>query len=279
MAKRRKARPQHGRTAERAARARQRWVVVFGAAAAVALVLLVLLQTWPFGDHDHVAGPHGGTLHTLDGGSRHFHAEVVVGHTGAVQVYALGETPEDAMTFEGGSVLAEFRADGDPTPYAVVLHPDPAAGGGPVPRLVGRLPGDRLGQRMQLDVPGLVIQGEAYRLHLDWRSQVPPSEAARLVAEEQRGLYLRPGGQYTEDDIEANGRTTAAEKFRGQRSNHAHAKPGESLCPTARRPADPRFEWVVGGRRLRFCCPQCIDEFVASAKADTRHRDAGGPPP
>ncbi len=277
MAKRRKARPQRDWIAARMARTQRRWVLIFGAVAAVALVLLVLVHTWPLGDHDHVAGPHGGTLHTLDGGSQHLHAEVVVGPTGALQVYALGEAPTDATAFEGKSVLAEFRTDDDPSPYTVVLHPDPAASGAPAPRLGGKLPGERLGRRMRLDARGLVIQGEAYSLRFEWRSELSAAEVARLVAEEQRGLYLRAGGRYTEDDIAANGRRTAADKFRGLKAEHAvHPKSGGSLCPTAGLSADPRFEWVVGGQRLRFCCPQCIDEFVASAKADARASDAAG---
>ncbi|MFO0809021.1 MAG: hypothetical protein U0746_10385 [Gemmataceae bacterium] len=276
MAKRRKAWRQPGRAAERTAQ-RRRWVLIFGAIAAAALVLLVLLQPLPFGDHGHAAGTHGGTLHTLDGGSLHLHAEVVVGPTGALQIYPLGETPADAMAFGGKTVLAEFRADDDPEPSAVVLHPDSDAIGVPAPRLVGKLPGERLGRQMRLDVAGLVIQGESYALHFGWKGELPAAEVSRLVAEEQRDIYLRPAGRYTDDDIAANGRATASEKFRGLKASHGrHDAKGDMLCPTARLPADRRFEWVVDGRRLHFCCPQCIDEFVAAAKADVRPAPAAG---
>ena len=31
--------------------------------------------------------------------------------------------------------------------------------------------------------------------------------------------------------------------------------------------ANPKFSWVVGGKTYEFCCPPCVDEFVAQAKA------------
>lgn len=277
MAKRRNERMRPSSREGRAARSKQKWVVVFGSAAVAALALLILLQTWPFGDHAHTAGTHGGTVHTLDG-SRHLHAEIVVGPTGAIQVYPLGETPDEPLAFEGKSVVAELRADGDAEPSELVLHPDAtAAPGVPVPRLVGKLPPNFLGRKLTLAATGLAIQGEPYAFSFDWRSELPAAELDRLVAQEQQDIYLRPAGRYTDDDIAANGRATAAETFRGTKAAHGrHDAKGDALCPTARLPADRRFAWVVGGKKLHFCCPQCIDEFVTRVKQHPESFPPGG---
>ncbi len=84
---------------------------------------------------------------------------------------------------------------------------------------------------------------------------------------EERELYLVPGGKYTAADIEANGRMTASEKFRGFRANHDFdPRPGDFVCPVTRTKADPRCAWTVNGKRYLFCCPPCVDEFVRLAK-------------
>ena len=84
---------------------------------------------------------------------------------------------------------------------------------------------------------------------------------------EARALYLVPGGLYTESDIKANGSITAYEKFKGAMSKHdAKPKPGDKVCPISMTKANPKFTWIIGGKAYEFCCPPCIDEFVATAK-------------
>src|SRR5262249_57466956 len=88
-----------------------------------------------------------------------------------------------------------------------------------------------------------------------------------LSAEQEKELYLTPGGKYTEADIEANGRMTASERFKGQLSSHnARTKSGDRLCPISETKANPAFTWIVGGKTYEFCCPPCVDEFVKKAK-------------
>ncbi len=32
--------------------------------------------------------------------------------------------------------------------------------------------------------------------------------------------------------------------------------------------ANPKFAWIIGGKTYEFCCPPCVDEFVALAKSN-----------
>jgi hypothetical protein len=91
--------------------------------------------------------------------------------------------------------------------------------------------------------------------------------AGPSVSEEDRKLYLTPGGKYTEADIKANGGAVAAAKFKGIKATHdVEPQPGDVLCPISMTKANPKFPWVVGGKTYQFCCPPCVDEFVALAK-------------
>ena len=90
---------------------------------------------------------------------------------------------------------------------------------------------------------------------------------AKVANEEERKLYLTPGGLYTEADIKANGGLTASQKFQGQMASHdLKPRPGDKICPITRTKANPKFKWVVGGKTYEFCCPPCVDEFVKTAK-------------
>jgi hypothetical protein len=94
-----------------------------------------------------------------------------------------------------------------------------------------------------------------------------PAMPAGVSGEEERQLYLMPGGKYTAADIEANERATASEKYRGFRASHDFApEPGDRVCPVTRTKANPGCTWTVDGKEYQFCCPPCIDEFVRLAK-------------
>ena len=89
----------------------------------------------------------------------------------------------------------------------------------------------------------------------------------KLGTEEQKKIFLTPGGLYTEADIEANGRAIADIKYRGIKSEHSTmAKKGDKICPISETKANPKFTWVIGGKTYQFCCVPCIEEFVGKAK-------------
>ena len=85
-------------------------------------------------------------------------------------------------------------------------------------------------------------------------------------AEEDK-LFFTPGGKYTEADIKANGKVVASAKFAAVKVEHnAKPKSGDKLCPISMTKANPMLSWVVGGKTYEFCCPPCVQEFVAMAK-------------
>lgn len=94
---------------------------------------------------------------------------------------------------------------------------------------------------------------------------------AGVDADEERALYLTPGGIYTEADIKANGSVTASEKFKGKMAKHdMKPKAGDKICPITMTKANPKFTWVIGGKAYEFCCPPCIDEYVLLAKTSPK---------
>lgn len=98
-----------------------------------------------------------------------------------------------------------------------------------------------------------------------------PSPASPQTSAEERNLFLTPGGVYTQSDIAANGNMIASQKFAGMTAHHdMHPQVGARLCPITNTRADARFAWVVGGKTYLFCCPPCVQEFVAKAKKQTR---------
>lgn len=102
----------------------------------------------------------------------------------------------------------------------------------------------------------------------DARSNSPtPVMPGALSQDEQESLYLTPGGLYSEADIRANGRQTAAQAFTGFQAEHDFSpERGDRLCPITRTKANPKCCWVINGRSYCFCCPPCVDEFVRLAK-------------
>ncbi len=94
---------------------------------------------------------------------------------------------------------------------------------------------------------------------------------AGVDADEERALYLTPGGLYTEADIKANGSMTASDKYKGKMAKHdMKPKAGDKICPITMTKANPKFTWIIGGKTYEFCCPPCIDEYVLLAKTSPK---------
>lgn len=94
---------------------------------------------------------------------------------------------------------------------------------------------------------------------------------AGVDADEERTLYLTPGGIYTEADIKANGSMTAGDKYKGKMAKHdMKPKAGDKVCPITMTKANPKFTWIIGGKTYEFCCPPCIDEYVLLAKTSPK---------
>ena len=223
------------------------------------------------GEHGHKPGAHGGII--VEIGRDNYHAEAVFEKGGTLRLYTLGKDEAKVQEVEAQTLTAYVKLEGGTESSSVLLKPEPQPGDkqGMTSQFVGRLPDDIVGKAVEVTIPSIAIAGERFRLgfksaaeaHAD--SGMPPG----VSGDEEKDLYLKPGGIYSEADIKANGNVTASQKFKGIMSAHdMKPKKGDKICPVTMTKANPKFIWVVGGKPYEFCCPPCVDEFLKLAKDD-----------
>jgi hypothetical protein len=219
-------------------------------------------------EHAHKPGTHGGIV--VEIGRDNYHAEVVFENGGTLRLYTLGKDEARVQEIEAQTLTAYVKPEGGTESSSFVLKPEPQPGDtkGNSSQFVGQLPKELWRQKVEITIPSIRIAGERFRLGFASASSSHGSDIPQGVsAEEERKLYLTPGGIYTEADIKANGNMAASQKFKGIMSNHnTKPKPGEKICPISMTKANPKFTWVVAGKAYEFCCPPCVDEFVKTAK-------------
>jgi hypothetical protein len=224
-------------------------------------------------DHGHQAGAHGGIMVSL--GSDSYHIEAVVDSEGLVRLYTLGKDETRVIDIERQTLKGFAKADGDVDSKSIDFEPQPQEGDSEnkTSLFVGKLPKELVGQPLDITVPNIRIAGERFRLGFQTAAQShgDSTEMPDKVAEgEEQELYLTPSGRYTSADIDANGKLTASQKFKGIKSAHdMNPKDGDRICPITETKANPKFTWVIDGKSYEFCCPPCVDEFVKMAKSST----------
>lgn len=264
------ARREHRLTPEEQKRARQ---VLAALAVAAALVVVVLVLAWaPWhrhdgeGEHEHLVAPHGGTLASLGLSEPHDHAEAVLELGGGLTVYTLQPDARASRQVQRQVLTARVRAARNDRHARAMLVPMPLPDDPPgtTSRFRGRLPEALWGRDVSVTVAELAVADGRFKVEFD--EVKSPGDLARHQAEQTR-LFSNPGGKYTQGDIEANGSATAAGKFADHEVEHDLA-PGKEgwLCPVAAARSEPGVAWSVAGRKYRFCCSVCIDEFVRLAK-------------
>lgn len=220
-------------------------------------------------EHGHKAGAHGGIMVSL--GRDSYHAEAVFEKGGVLRLYMLGNDESRVIDVEKQTLKGFVRIEGDAETQPFVLEAQPQEGDaeGRTSQFLARLPEGLAGKSLEVTIPNIVIAGERFRLGFKSVSEPHAGDSmpAKASSTEEQQLYLTAGGLYTEDDIAANGRTTAAAKFKGFKAQH-DAKPasGDKICPISMTKANPQFTWIVGGKPYEFCCPPCVDEFMRTAK-------------
>lgn len=219
------------------------------------------------GEHGHKPGAHGGII--VEIGRDNYHAEAVF-EGGRLRLYTLGKDEARVQEVETQDLTAYGKSEGGNESVEFVLKPtpQPGDGAGKTSRFIGELPKHLQGKKVEVTIPSIRINGERFRI--GFASSPADHEAgmpAGLSGEEEKNLYLKPGGIYTAADIKANGNMTASERFRGLRAKHdMRPKSGDKICPVTFTKANPQFSWVVAGKNYEFCCPPCVDEFVSWAK-------------
>lgn len=219
-------------------------------------------------EHPHKPGAHGGIIVPI--GADSYHAEAVIEKGGEFRLLTLGKDESRIQEVDLQAIKAYVKIVGEPdaTPVELSAIPQDGDAEGKTSQFVGTLPEDLRGKPLEVTIPNLRINGERFRVGFTTATAAHQEDMpAGLPAAEEQSLYLTPGGKYTLDDIDANGRTTASQKFRGILSSHdMRPKPGDRICPVTLTKANPKFTWVIDGKRYEFCCPPCVDEFVKLAK-------------
>lgn len=230
------------------------------------------------GSHEHESGSHGGQILSL--GRDSYHVEVVEtkGATSAeriVRLYLLGADESRIEEIEAGTLQAYLKGDGDSEAVTEKVDAEPQSGDSPgkTSVLVMKIPEKFNGKALAVTIPNIRFGTERFRLAFDLATDEHEREAmhgittSKEASAEDKELYLTPGGLYTEADIKANGGVTAAQKFRGIKATHdVKPKSGDLLCPVSMTKANAEFTWIIGGKPYQFCCPPCVDEFLALAK-------------
>jgi len=221
------------------------------------------------GEHGHVAGAHGGIIVSL--GRDSYHVEAIVTSAGEIQLYTLGNDETRVIDIAAQTLVAYVKQTGGSDSVSVDITPRPQPGDaeGKASMFVATLPESLIGRSIDVTVPNITIQGERFRLGFTTKSDEHGAGAmpAKVASDEERALYLTPGGLYTQADIIANGNVTASQQFVGFQASHdLNPKVGDKICPVTLTKANPACTWIVAGETYEFCCPPCVDEFVIMAK-------------
>ena len=224
---------------------------------------------WAFGcvepveNHLHEPGTHGGIIVSV--GQDHYHAEILFAE-GRMRMYMLDKEQSKVIDIESQEIEAFIRPFGEPQAFTVKLKSQSQDGDatGRTSLFVGDLPKQFKPSQWLVNIPLIKINGERYRFSFATSQPVMPT---KVVNDQERDLYLKPGGKYTLEDIQSNGSQTASQKFSNFMSSHdMNPKAGARICPITSTLANAQCTWIIGGQEYQFCCPPCIDEFVKRAK-------------
>jgi hypothetical protein len=228
-------------------------------------------------DHDHGPGPHGGTI--IEFGK--WHGEFTVDHKSQeTTIYILGDDAKKAVPVKAETLLLSIK---DPQ-FQVELKAVPLDGEkqGLSSRFVGKhekfAKEQAFAGTLSGEIDGKPYAGdfqekpEAHDHKKDDKAAPKPDKEAR-----ETKVFLTPGGIYTQADIEKNGNTIPALKFKGVFWSHDdNLSVGDKVCPVTANKADPQCYWWVNEQKYEFCCPPCLEKFVKWAKdSPEKVKDAG----
>ena len=220
------------------------------------------------GEHGHKPGSHGGIIVSL--GTDNYHAEAVFEKGGLLKLFTLGKDEAKIIDVQGQTLQAYVKEEGAAEAVEMMLNPAPRPGdkAGRTSQFIGKLPKELIGKQLVVTIPIILVDGERFRIGFSsGQTKHDDVMPAGVGGDDEKELYLKPGGIYTEADIKANGNMTASQKFKGFKARHdLKPKVGDKICPITLTKANPECTWIVAGKTYEFCCPPCVDEFVAQAK-------------
>lgn len=200
-----------------------------------------------------------------------YHAEAVLEEDGKLEIYIFAADETQLFPVRQQNMVAYLREHVTAAATAVLVEPSPLTNdpNGMTSRFELRLPEEFSGEQLLITMPGLQVENERYMVRFVIQQSELPIMPAPVSDSQATELYLTAGGCYTEDDIEANGRQTAQQRYAGFKARHdPNPTPGDLVCPITQTKANSDCVWVIGGQTYAFCCPPCIDEFLQRAKSD-----------
>jgi len=220
-------------------------------------------------EHSHLRGAMGGVIASL--GRDRYHVEAVLQDDHLIALYVLTDDVTELKEVPQQFLTAYLKSPNLPMATVIGLQSDPLPGdpGNMTTRFTGELPESLRNQTVSMVVPGLQIDGQRFAARFELSSVVSNTMPTPATDEEAEQIYLTAGGLYTEADIEANGRQSAANKYRAFRAQHdPNPQPGDWICPITKTKANQQCSWIIQGQTYYFCCPPCIDEFLGLAKSN-----------
>ncbi len=221
-------------------------------------------------EHAHAPGAHGGSI--VEIGRDSYHCEPVLGGDGQLKIFMLQSDETKILEVDKQTLTAFAKVEGSNEQIEFQLSPSPTKDDpeGKTSIFEGTWPENARSGAASVTVQNIKIDGERFRFSFELSSSGGdhgmPSTVSTSAARE---LYLTAGGIYTAADIAANGKMTAAEKFKSFKAAHdMNPKTGDKICPVTATKANEKCSWVVGGKTYEFCCPPCVDEFVTWAKSE-----------
>jgi hypothetical protein len=219
-------------------------------------------------EHGHKPASHGGIIVPL--GRDSYHIEVVFSNAGIIRLYMLGKDETRIQEVDVQELIGFVAKAGstDATEMKFKASPQKGDAGEKTSLFVGTLPKEAQGKTIEITINNIQIGGERFRLA--FTNEKAPREddiPDGTGGDEAEKLYRAPGGKYTSEDIQANGKLTPAQKYKGVTSAHdTKPKQGDKICPISMSKSNPKLIWIIGGKSYEFCCLPCIDEFVRTAK-------------
>ena len=202
--------------------------------------------------HGHKPGSHGGILVSL--GQDSYHAEAVFEKGGLVRLYMLGKEEARVLEVDAQELTAYLTEAGVSESDKMTFRAEPQPGDtkGKTSLFVANLPKDLVGKKVQVTVNNINVNGERFRIAFSnerKEEHVDAEMPAKKGSDEERTLFLTPGGAYTAADIAANGNTVPTVKYKGIRAQPRRQPEGRARrSAPSRRPRRTRGSpgWSAG---------------------------------
>ncbi len=115
-------------------------------------------------DHEHKPGSHGGMMVSL--GKDSYHAEVVFGKGGKINLYMLGKDESKAQEVDAHDLNGFVTPEGATEPVPVSFKPQsqPSDAKGKTSRFVATLPETLAGKKFKVTINNIQIGAERFRI-------------------------------------------------------------------------------------------------------------------